>query len=143
MPSALRTCLAISLFTAAALADDSAALQGTWLPLTAELAGKPFPEEVRKSLRLEIKGEKYVVTAGKSIDRGVCKWNAEASPKELDITGEEGPNKGKTIPAIYELDGETLKVCYNLGGAERPKEFKTNDGAALFLVTYRREQAPR
>jgi hypothetical protein len=52
----------------------------------------------------------------------------------------EGPNKGKTIPAIYERDGDTLRVCYNLSGKNRPTEFKTKAGAQLFLVTCKREK---
>jgi uncharacterized protein (TIGR03067 family) len=119
---------------------DGDGLQGTWLPATAELAGKPFPEEVRKSLKLVVKDDKYTVTAGKSVDQGTVKLNPAAKPKELDITGVEGPNKGKTILAIYERDGDTLRVCYDLGGKERPKEFMTREGAQLFLVTYKREK---
>jgi len=35
-------------------------------------------------------------------------------------------NKGRTIPAIYERDGDT--------------QFKTKEGTQLFLVTYKRER---
>ena len=112
-------------------------LDGTWLPSTAEFGGKPFPEEVRKSIRLEIKGDLYTVTVGKQPDRGTCKLNPSAMPKSLDITGTEGPNKGKTILAIYERKGDTLRVCYDLTGKSRPKEFKTKVGTQLFLVEYK------
>ena len=114
-------------------------LDGTWLAVTAELGGKPFPEEVRKSIKLVLNGDQYTVTVGMNPDKGTCKANPAANPKTLDITGTEGPNKGKTILAIYELKGDTLKVCYELGVAGRPKEFKTNEGTRLFLVTYKRE----
>jgi uncharacterized protein (TIGR03067 family) len=117
--------------------DES--LDGTWLPVTAEIGGKPFPEEIRKSMKLVLKGDQYTVTVGMNPDKGTCKANPAANPKTLDITGTEGPNKGKTILAIYELKGDTLKVCYELGVAGRPKEFKTKEGTQLFLVTYKRE----
>jgi len=55
----------------------------------------------------------------------------------MDITGTEGPNKGKTILAIYERDGDTLRVCYDLSGKSRPSEFKTTEGTRLFLVEYK------
>ena len=58
----------------------------------------------------------------------------------LDITGVKGPNQGKTFLAIYELKGDTLKVCYDLSGKERPTEFKTKPDTQLYLVTYRREK---
>jgi uncharacterized protein (TIGR03067 family) len=80
------------------------------------------------------------VTIGKNVDRGTVKLNPKASPKELDITGTAGPNKGKTILAIYERDGDTLRACYDLSGKGRPTEFKTRKGTQLFLVTYKREK---
>jgi uncharacterized protein (TIGR03067 family) len=116
------------------------AIQGTWLPSAAELGEKAFPDEVRKTIKLVVEGDRYTVTVGKEVDRGTVKLNPRASPKELDVTGTEGPNKGKTIPAIYERDGDTLRVCYDLGGKSRPTEFKTREGTQLFLVTYRREK---
>ncbi|OWK43342.1 TIGR03067 domain-containing protein [Fimbriiglobus ruber] len=119
---------------------DDDAFQGTWLPSTAELAGKMFPDEVRKTIKLVVKDDKYTVTVGKQVDQGTVKRNPTAKPKEIDITGTDGPNKGKTILGIYELDGDTLRVCYDLGGKSRPTEFKTKEGTPLFLVTYKREK---
>ena len=115
--------------------DD--ALDGIWLPATAELSGEKFPDEVRTTIKLEIKGDQYTVTAGTAEhDRGTCKRNPSAKPKTLDIMGTEGPNKGKTILAIYERKGDTLRVCYDLSGKARPAEFKTTAGSPLFLVEY-------
>jgi uncharacterized protein (TIGR03067 family) len=118
--------------------DD--ALQGTWLPSSAELGGKMFPDEVRKTIKLVVKDDKYTVTVGTLVDLGTVKLNPAAKPKAMDITGTEGPNKGKTILAIYERDGDTLRVCYDLGGKDRPTEFKSTAGSLLFLVTYKREK---
>ena len=121
-------------------AKDADALQGTWLPTAAELGGKEFPEKVRETIKLVIKDNTYTVTVGKVVDKGTVKVNASAKPKEFDITGTEGPNKDKTIRAIYELDGDTLRVCYDLGLSGRPKEFKTDGEAKFFLVTYQRQK---
>jgi uncharacterized protein (TIGR03067 family) len=125
--------------SSAAWSDDAKdnALEGTWLPSSAELGGKMFPDEVRKSIKLEVKGDQYTVTVGTQPDRGTCKLNPSAKPKTLDITGAEGPNKGKTILAIYERNGDTLRICYDLGGKSRPEEFKTTAGTRLFLVEYK------
>ena len=121
-------------------AKDGDTIQGTWLPSAAELGGKMFPDEVRKTIKLVIKGDKYTVTVGEKVDKGTVKLNPAEKPKALDITGTEGPNKGKTILAIYERNVETLRVCYDLSGKNRPKEFKTKEGTQLFLVTYKREK---
>jgi uncharacterized protein (TIGR03067 family) len=142
---ALRSLIAFALIVACSSPAWSAdgkddTLEGTWLPSTAEFGGKPFPEEVRKMIRLEIKGDEYTVTIGAVSDRGTCKLDPSAKPRTLDITGTEGPNKGKTILAIYERDGDTLRVCYDLGGKNRPTEFKTTAGSRLFLVEYKRQK---
>ncbi len=119
--------------------EAPATLDGTWRPSAAELAGKAFPEEVRASIKLVIKGDQYTVTVGEQLDRGTCKLDPSAKPKSLDITGTDGPNKGKTILAIYERDGDALRVCYDLSGKGRPREFLSKPGSQLFLVTYKRE----
>src|ERR1700677_1481718 len=119
---------------------DSDAIQGTWLASRAEPGGKPFPEEVRKSIKLTLKDGKYTVTVGKNPDQGTVSLDPSAKPKALDVTGTEGPNKGKTFLAIYELDGDTLRICYDLSGMARPSEFKTAKDTKLFLVTYKREK---
>jgi uncharacterized protein (TIGR03067 family) len=119
---------------------DGDTVQGIWLPSTAELGGKKFPDEVRTTIKLVIKEDKYTVTVGKQVDQGTVKLNPTAKPKEIDITGTEGPNKGKTLLAIYERDDDTLRVCYDLSGKSRPTEFKSKEGTQLFLVTYKREK---
>jgi uncharacterized protein (TIGR03067 family) len=146
MPMLLRPIVVLTLVLSFALTarggddKDSDTIQGTWLPATAELGGKPFPDEVRKSIKLVVKDDRYTVTVGKQVDQGTVKLNPAAKPKELDITGTDGPNKGKTILAIYERDGDTLRVCYDLSGKARPTEFKTREDTQLFLVTYKREK---
>jgi len=133
--------LVLTLLLAATRGDakDGDSIEGTWLPSAAELAGKLFPDEGRKAIKLVVKDNKYTVTIGKLADKGTIKLNPTAKPKELDITGTDGPNKGKTFLAIYERKGDTLRVCYDLSGKNRPTEFKTKEGTQLFLVTYKRE----
>ena len=118
--------------------DDT--IDGAWLPSSAELGGKKFPDDVRKTIKLVVKDDKYTVTLGTQVDQGTIKLDRSSKPKALDITGTEGPNKGKKIPAIYERDGDTLRICYDLSGKSRPTEFKTEAGTQLFLVTYKREK---
>ena len=132
--------LSFSPATRSGEAKDRDTLQGTWLPSKAELAGKKFPDEVRKTIKLVVKDDKYTATVGSQVDQGTIKLNPATKPKEMDITGTEGPNKGKTILAIYQRDGDTLRVCYDLSGKSRPAEFKTGEGTQLFLVIYEREK---
>jgi uncharacterized protein (TIGR03067 family) len=122
-------------------AKDGEALLGAWQATAAEVAGKPFGENVVKSISLVLEDGKYKVKVGPNPDEGTWKIDPSKKLKELDITGTMGPNKGKTFLCIYELNGDTLKVCYDLSGKAHPNEFKTAAGTQLFLATYHREKA--
>lgn len=130
-------------FTLAARADDSKdaeAMQGTWLPTSAEIAGKMLPDQIRQAITLVVKEGKYKVTAGKVVDEGTIKLNSAAQLKEMDITGTNGPIQGKTLLAIYELEGDTLRICYDLTGKSYPQGFATKDKPQLYMVTYQRKK---
>lgn len=131
----------LSAIQTAVLADDVKSLQGVWKPEKAELAGTAMPEAAIKTITLKIKGDKYEVTVeGEGPDKGTCKLDTKAKPKRMSIYSIEGANKGKTFPAIYEVKGDTLKVCYDLSGKDYPAEFKTAKKTMLYLVTYRRQK---
>jgi uncharacterized protein (TIGR03067 family) len=119
-------------------ATDAKKLEGAWTPSAAEIGEKAWPDDVLKKMKLVIAGDQYTVTVGKAIDKGTIKFDSSKKPKTMDIMGAEGPNKGKTFLAIYEINGDTLRICYDLGGKNRPTEFATKKGAPLFLVTYQR-----
>lgn len=137
-------CVCAGLFAradgAANAGDDGKKLQGSWKLVAAELGGKPFPDEVLKTMMLVLADGKYTVTVGKQTDEGTVKLDPTQKPRAMDIVGTRGPNKGKTILAIYELKDTTLRVCYNLSGKARPAEFKTGSDAQLFLVEYKRQK---
>jgi uncharacterized protein (TIGR03067 family) len=129
-----------SVFAGDASADGKA-LQGSWVPTKAELGGNPMPEAVVKKIMLKIHNNDYEVTIeGEGKDSGTVSLDVDSNPKGMKITGVKGPNAGKTYPAIYELHGDTLRICYDLSGAQRPKEFKTVKGTQLYLVTYSRRK---
>jgi len=120
--------------------NDATAVQGKWRPTKAVLGGQPIPDAVVKSISLKLDNGKYEVFVGDSPDRGTYTLDSASEPKGMSITGTEGPNRGKTFPAIYELDGDTLRICYDLSGAKRPAEFKSVAGTKLYLVTYGRKK---
>ena len=122
-------------------ADDAkAALDGIWLPVAMEFAGEPFPDEARRGIVLEIAGETYTVTLGKEVDKGTVKVDVAATPMAIDIVGVVGPNKGKTILGIVEVEKDTLRVCYDFSGKDRPMAFTTAEGTQQFLVIYERKK---
>jgi uncharacterized protein (TIGR03067 family) len=138
-------CVAVSLaLPCVAHGDDTKkkepSVDGTWLAASAELSGKKLPKKAIETLKLTLKDGDYEVVA-ESPDRGTVTYKNSADPKEMDIKGVEGPNKGKTFLAIYELKDDKLTICYDLSGSSRPSEFKTRAKTKLFLVTYERQKA--
>ena len=99
-------------------------------------------EEVKKLPRLVINGAKGTAwddLTKEIINERTFRLDPTAKPKTIDFKVISGFGKGKTDLAIYELDGDTLKICYAMGeGAKRPTEFKSVAGTKLYLVTYNR-----
>jgi len=119
--------------------DDARAVQGNWKSAKAELAGQPMTDAVLKIISLKLDNGTYEVFVGDEPDRGTYTIDSTTTPRSMTITGTAGPNSGKTFPAIYELKGDTLRICYDLSGAKRPTEFKSIAGTRLYLVTYNRK----
>jgi uncharacterized protein (TIGR03067 family) len=104
------------------------------------MAGKPLPDEIRKSIQLTLVNGKYTVKEGDEVDEGTYTVDATKSPKTITIVGTKGPNKGKTILGIYEVEKGTLKVCYDMSGKAHPESFESKPDSQLFLATYARQK---
>jgi hypothetical protein len=50
----------------------------------------------------------------------------------------EGLNKGAVMLGIYEISGDTLKVCFDPEGKKRPTEFKSASGSQTFVNVHKR-----
>ena len=135
-------CLAVVVSLAAFAADvpDAKAIEGSWAPIKAELGGQPMPDAVLRTISLKLADGKYEVLAGGHPDNGTYRLDAATKPRSMTVTGTDGPNKGNTFPCIYELNGDTLRICYDLSGTKRPTEFKSVAGTRLYLVTYSRKK---
>jgi uncharacterized protein (TIGR03067 family) len=127
-----------ALSSSTAETPDAKAIEGAWSPIKAELASRPLPEAVLKTISLKLTGGKYEVSVAGEPDKGTYTLDSSTKPKSMLITGTDGPNKGKTLPSIFELQGDVLRVCYDLSGKQRPLDFKTVPSTQLYLVTYHR-----
>jgi uncharacterized protein (TIGR03067 family) len=120
--------------------DDAKAMEGTWEFVSGEVGGRKLPDEVLKTMSLVLEGGKYTTKSPGPDDKGTVKIDPARNPREMDVAGVEGPNKGKNFPAIYALDGDSLKICYDLSGRKRPTEFKSAPGTKQFLAVYKRKK---
>jgi RNA polymerase sigma-70 factor (ECF subfamily) len=115
---------------------DEEKILGTWALVSAEAGGKKVPEEKVKEARLVFAaGGKWTGKFPKGDQEGTYKLDPARKPKEITFTGQEG----KTQPGVYKLDGDTLTICINEEGNERPTEFASKEGTKLTLIVFKRE----
>jgi uncharacterized protein (TIGR03067 family) len=146
MRSALVTLLCTLVLAAAggtgALAVDSTGVekelnkfQGTWTFESVEVGGKEAPAAEFKGMTVTFQGDKYTVKKGDEVIQvATQKLDPSKSPKALDVTVVEGLNKGAVMLGIYEISGDTLKVCFDPEGKKRPTEFKSTSGSQILVV---------
>jgi uncharacterized protein (TIGR03067 family) len=121
-------------------AGGDKAINGVWVPVSAVMGGKSMTTEECKSIHAVFHDGKYSVTVGGKLDKGTYTVDGSKDPKQLTIVGTEGPNKGKTIPAIFDLEKDTLTVCYDMSGKAAPEKFESKADSSSFLVTYSKEE---
>lgn len=115
------------------------AFQGDWTFESSEAGGQKIPAEQLKDFVMIFDGAKHTVKTGTTIiQTGTQAIDPSKKPKTIDVTLTDGPNKGMVILGIYEIDGDTLKVCFDLGGKKRPTEFKSPAGSEVFLNVHKR-----
>jgi uncharacterized protein (TIGR03067 family) len=113
--------------------------QGTWTFESSETSGKELPASELKGLILNFEADKHTVKKGDEVlQAGTQKLDPSKSPKTIDVTVTEGENKGKIMLGIYEIDGDTLKVCFDPQGKKRPTEFKSAPGSDNFVNVHKR-----
>ena len=142
MKTTLNLCL---IFLAIALAVGCSAtkkttavqhpLDGTWIPVSQEMGGKPFPQAMFATQKLVLQDTNYTMVA-ESVDKGVTRLSEGG---KMDIYGREGVNTGKHFSAIYKLEADQLTVCYNLMGDSYPAEFATAGKPLYFMSVFKRE----
>ena len=115
-------------------------IKGTWLPFKAERAGEHAPDMALAKIRLVISDDSYAVHFGNEIsDEGCYALGATEQFQTITLVSVCGTNEGRTIPSIYQLTGDRLRICYGLDGT-LPDAFVSELGDERYLVTYRRIQ---
>jgi uncharacterized protein (TIGR03067 family) len=115
---------------------DREKLQGEWIMISGEMGGKKIEKEVIDDQTYEFKGDVLIIKY-QGLALGASKYTLTPSkkPKELNILINEDTN-----PAIYELDGDRLKICMDKPKGVRPKAFRTRAGSAQKLFLFKRKK---
>jgi uncharacterized protein (TIGR03067 family) len=117
---------------------DQKALQGTWNVTGLEVQGKQVPKAPTK---LTFKGD-VMTGLGPPM---TLRLDPSKKPKHMDLTFESPKKEKKTFPAIYSVEGDTLRIAFPVVQAgkkvelTRPESFETKD-SLIALITAKREK---
>ena len=128
-------------FTAALRADDKddkagaglKELEGNYKLLSAERDGRPPEQGVIDGVTVAVKGDEFVMSFGGEKKVAKIKLKPDATPAAIDLTPQDGPEKGKSFPGIYKLEKGVLTLAFSEKGA-RPKEFKSENEVTLLQL---------
>jgi uncharacterized protein (TIGR03067 family) len=132
------TCLAAALAPSVAREGEKGkkAWEGTWQCVSKVVDGKA---KDAGGWLVTHAGDTYTLKKGdKVVSEGTSKRDKTVTPHTIDTTPSTGPGKGKTAHGIYEIKGDTMRLCLAPAGKERPKAFASPEGSGLILETWKR-----
>jgi uncharacterized protein (TIGR03067 family) len=127
--------------TCGAAEKEEAGLQGQWVTEKFVWGGRESGQDEEMGLLFD--GESVSWTYLKRMGNGgksstitfTYKLDPSKKPAEIDLIPTEGQFKGKAFPSIYQLDGDTLKMCRAQPVQRRPREFSSKKGSDdIFLI---------
>ena len=124
MKATILACItAIAVLAIPAHGDDTEQIQGTWVVVSAELAGKTVEPS---------KGDKFIFTGDKvtietQFKKSAFTFTLDPTTSQKQINIEDKPPKR----GIYEFVGDQLKLCY--AENNRPWDFDSRAGLLLVL----------
>jgi uncharacterized protein (TIGR03067 family) len=115
---------------------DLERLQGDWEAASMIVDGQKLPDDDAQALFRTVRGENYsILLFDKEIVKGTFKIDAGKNPKTIDSL-----SRGKTVPGIYKLEGDTFTVCAASPGKDRPRDFTCQEGSGHTLTVWQREK---
>lgn len=120
------------------MGQDFERLQGTWSVVSLEMDGQKMSGG---GAQIVVRGNRFSSIAMGATYKGTVTVHEANAPRAFDLRFEDGPEKGNTNFGIYELQGDTWKICLATRGSERPKEFAAPLGTGIALETLQRQTA--
>jgi len=121
--------------------QDLDQLQGTWTVKSMKIEGQAMAEEMLGEARIDIAGNRFTSTGMGAVYEGTLELDAAHKPARIDMKFDSGPEKGNINLGIYELKGDSWKLCLATSGGVRPTKFAAPTGSGFALETLVRGNA--
>jgi len=122
-----------------ATADPLAPFQGTWEIVSVEKDGSALPQDDIAGMTVMISGSAYKLINKDNVSKGTFSLDASKDPKQMDVHHQSESGDDQTMPAIYDVSSDTMRVCYNPEGGTRPTSFSTKPDSHFLSVVYKRK----
>jgi uncharacterized protein (TIGR03067 family) len=118
-------------------ADDAKKWQGTWKMVDTTYDGGPQTGDVA----WVVDGGHYRIRMNGVLHEDLHTFTLDAGKKRIDVFHHDTPpgTYGGKLKGIYEINGDSLTVCYELTGQRYPKSFDAPRGSRQVLYHFRRE----
>jgi uncharacterized protein (TIGR03067 family) len=121
--------------------DDLKKFQGTWECVAMEREGDVIPADSFKGSTAVYEDDRVTLFRdGEVFRRGIVTLDPSKSPKRINTWDLGGPYADDTVPGIYEVDGDTLKICFSRPKVARPSEFTTKKEPGFLYCVYKRKK---
>ena len=113
--------------------DDHKNIIGTWRLTSVEDSGRVVPQDQLNEVTFLITETKLISKIAGRKSESTYELRPSRNPKEIELT-----EAGVTKPGIYELKGDTLRLCVSQGDKERPVTFRTHPDSQKIVFRLKR-----
>ncbi len=139
----LLAALAVALVGAAPSKEDVAKelkqLDGIWIIVGVHVQGNDRSESIADQDRFVFSGTRLSMYTGGREGKFTATIDPSAKPKTLDMSFDQDGQKS-ILPAVYEIAGDSMRLCYAFPDEPRPSGFTTRPEWKAFAFTLRRVQ---
>jgi len=117
--------------------DDTKKIQGTWKLVGSTYDGGPQMAD----MEWIVDGDHYTIRLDGQQHRDPYFFKLDASRRQIDVFHHETPpgTYGGKLKGIYEISGDSLKVCFDLTAQQYPKSFDASRTSRRLIYEFRRE----
>jgi uncharacterized protein (TIGR03067 family) len=120
---------------------DREKMQGDWVAASQVIDGAKLSDDESQSIFRTVKDDGYTVSLfDKPLGKGTFTIDATKKPKTIDARPATAAKDAPPLLGIYEIDGDTMRVCFAGAGKGRPKDFECKAGSGHTLTVWKREK---